>query len=359
MRVIVTGGAGFIGSTVCRYFIDTTSWSVVNLDKLTYAANPDSLHCIAGNQRYKFIRGDIADALAVRRLFDDVRPHALINLAAESHVDRSIDSAEEFIHTNINGTYTLLEEARRYIGTLQGEERQAFRFLQVSTDEVFGSLGDSGRFCEASPYNPSSPYAASKAASDHLVRSWGRTYDLPVLIAHCSNNYGPYQFPEKLIPLMILRALAGQTLPVYGAGDNVRDWLYVEDTATALKAVLEEAAPGATYLVGGSSERRNLDVATEICDVIDELVGLDRSGPRRQLIRFVEDRPGHDSRYASNTTKMRTDLNWKPRTSFNDGLRQTVNWYLKNENWWRSLMTRNDTLSRQGLGHNQIPQPAT
>ena len=286
--ILVTGGAGFIGSAVCRYLIGATSWSVVNLDKLTYAANLDSLRSIAGNERYRFVRGDIADARMVRALFEEVRPDAVINLAAESHVDRSIDAAADFIHTNVNGTFVLLEEARRYCDSLPAKRRQAFRFHHVSTDEVFGALGETGRFSESSPYNPSSPYAASKAASDHLVRAWGRTYGLPVLITNCSNNYGPYQFPEKLVPLMILRALKGQTLPVYGAGDNVRDWLHVEDHAAALVTVLTKAEPGSTYNIGCSCERRNIDIVEAICDLVDEIAGPLASGPRRRLITFVD-----------------------------------------------------------------------
>ena len=349
MRVIVTGGAGFIGSAVCRYLIGATSWSVVNLDKLTYAANLDLLGSIAGNERYRFVHGDIADARVVHALFGEVGPDAVINLAAELHVDRSIDAAADFIHTNINGTFVLLEETRRYYDSLPAERCQAFRFHHLSTDEVFGALDETGRFSESSPYNPSSPYAASKAASDHLVRAWGRTYGLPVLITNCSNNYGPYQFPEKLIPLMILRALQGQALPVYGTGDNVRDWLHVEDCATALVTVLTRAEPGSTYNIGCSAERRNIEIVEAICDLVDELAGPLPSGPRRGLIAFVEDRPGHDKRYAIDASRIRENLGWRPVHDLASGLRQTVQWYLDNESWWRPVVERNSALGRLGL----------
>jgi dTDP-glucose 4,6-dehydratase len=348
MQVIVTGGAGFIGSALCRYLISTTSWSVIILDKFTYAANLNSLASIADSDRCRIVKGDIADARIVRKLFKEVRPDAVINLAAESHVDRSIDAAADFIHTNIYGTFVLLEEARRYCDCFPAT-RRTFRFHHVSTDEVFGALGDTGRFSEISPYNPSSPYAASKAASDHLVRSWGRTYGLPVLITNCSNNYGPYQFPEKLIPLMILRALQGQALPVYGVGDNVRDWLHVEDHAAALVTVLTKAEPGSTYNIGCSAERRNIEIVEAICDLVDELGGPLPSGPRRRQITFVEDRPGHDKRYAIDSARIRENLGWQPAYNLASGLRQTVRWYLDNENWWRPLIARDDTLARRGL----------
>jgi dTDP-glucose 4,6-dehydratase len=348
MRVIVTGGAGFIGSAVCRYFIGSTSWSVINFDKLTYAANLASLGSIAATPRYSFVQGDIADPNTVRKLFDDVQPDAVLHLAAESHVDRSIDSAAEFINTNINGTFVLLEEARRYWDVLSIKRREAFRFHHVSTDEVFGDLGPIGRFVETTPYNPSSPYAASKAASDHLVRAWGRTYGLPILVTNCTNNYGPYQFPEKLVPLIILRALKGEMLPVYGKGDNVRDWLHVEDHACALVTVLERAEPGSTHNISCGSENRNIDVVEQICALIDELAGPLTAGPRRGLIRFVEDRPGHDRRYAMDASKLRKCLDWEPVYDFASGLRNTVQWYLENEDWWRPLLNRNDMLGRLG-----------
>ena len=349
MRVMVTGGAGFIGSAVCRHLISSTDWSVVNLDKLTYAANLASLAGIAGNPRYRFIRADIADRDAMRALFDEERPDAVLNLAAESHVDRSIDSAGDFIHTNINGTFVLLEEARRHCDRLSPQKRAAFRFHHISTDEVFGELGPNGKFTETTPYDPSSPYSASKAASDHLVRAWGRTYGLPVLLTNCSNNYGPYQFPEKLVPLMILRALKGETLPVYGAGDNVRDWLHVEDHAAALLTVLKHAEPGTTYNIGCSAERRNIDMVEAICDLVDDLAGPLASGPRRGLISFVADRPGHDKRYAIDASKVTAKLGWKPTYDLASGLRQTVRWYLDNGTWWRPLLDGGNVLERAGL----------
>lgn len=349
MRVIVTGGAGFIGSAVCRHLIGSTDWSVVNLDKLTYAANLASLASIADNLRYRFVHGDIADSHSVRKLFEEVQPDAVLNLAAESHVDRSIDAAADFINTNITGTFTLLEAARRYRDALPSERREVFRFHHVSTDEVFGDLGATGLFVETTPYNPSSPYSASKAASDHLVRAWGRTYGLPVLITNCSNNYGPYQFPEKLIPLMILRALKGEMLPVYGNGSNVRNWLHVEDHARALVIVLEKAEPGSTYNVGGASDHRNIDVVEKICDLVDQLAGALSSGPRRGLIKFVEDRFGHDQRYAMDASKLRERLGWRPAYDFTSGLRSTVRWYLDNEAWWRPLLNTSDALGRLGF----------
>jgi dTDP-glucose 4,6-dehydratase len=349
MKVIVTGGAGFIGSAVCRYLIRFTDWSVVNLDKLTYAANIESLASIAASPRYSFVKADIADRETVRALFERVRPDAVLNLAAESHVDRSIDSAGDFIHTNILGTFVLLEEARRFFELLTPNRRKTFRFHHISTDEVFGELGPTGKFVETTPYDPSSPYSASKAASDHLVRAWGRTYGLPVLLTNCSNNYGPYQFPEKLVPLMILRALRGDTLPVYGVGDNVRDWLHVEDHAAALLTVLNNAEPGTTYNIGCCAERRNIDMVEAICDLVDELAGPLASGLRRGLIRFVTDRPGHDKRYAIDAEKLTTRLGWKPVYDLDSGLRQTVRWYLDNEAWWSSVVNQKKALGRTGL----------
>jgi dTDP-glucose 4,6-dehydratase len=295
------------------------------------------------------VQGDIADAALMRALLAEVRPDAVLNLAAETHVDRSIDAAADFIRTNIDGTFVLLEEARRYCDGLTPERRAAFRLLHVSTDEVFGTLGPTGSFSETTPYDPSSPYAASKAASDHLVRAWGRTYGLPVLITNCSNNYGPYQFPEKLVPLMILRALKGEPLPVYGKGLNIRDWLYVEDHAEALIAVLTRAEPGSTYNIGAACERRNIDMVEAVCDLVDELAGPHASGKRRALITFVEDRPGHDARYAIDATRARKELGWQPTHDLASGLRRTVQWYLDNEDWWRPLIGRGDALGRRGL----------
>jgi dTDP-glucose 4,6-dehydratase len=348
VRLIVTGGAGFIGSAVCRYVIANTDWLAVNVDKLTYAANLYSLKELAQNSRYRLVEIDIADRDAVRSVFTEFQPDAILNLAAESHVDRSIDAADSFIRTNINGTFVLLEETRRYWELLPETRAQAFRFHHVSTDEVFGALGPDGIFTEESAYNPSSPYAASKAASDHLVRAWGKTYGLPVLLTNCSNNYGPYQFPEKLIPLMVLRALHGQTLPVYGNGENVRDWLYVEDHVQALLTVLERGQLGETYNIGGSAERRNIDMVCQICDLVDETAPPLASGPRRGLIRFVDDRPGHDLRYAIDASRLRRELHWQPAHDLAGGLRKTVRWYLDNESWWRPLLDESDALGRKG-----------
>jgi dTDP-glucose 4,6-dehydratase len=350
MKVIVTGGAGFIGSAVCRYLVGKTAWSVVNLDKLTYAANLNSLSSVADNPRYCLVQGDIADRLLVRALLDETKPDAILNLAAESHVDRSIDAAADFIQTNIVGTFVLLEEVRRYWCACPPKRQSAFRFHHVSTDEVYGDLGATGGlFTESTPYRPSSPYSASKAASDHLVRAWGHTYDLPVLITNCSNNYGPYQYPEKLIPLVILRALRGESLPVYGTGDNIRDWLHVDDHARALITVLENATPGSTFNIGCASERRNIEIVEEICDLVDELAGPLPSGQRRDLITFVKDRPGHDKRYAIDASALRDNLGWRPVYDLATGLRSTVQWYLSNEAWWSPLVETSGALSRVGL----------
>jgi dTDP-glucose 4,6-dehydratase len=356
MRVLVTGGAGFIGSAVCRHLIQCTNWAVLNLDKLTYAADLTSLASIAHNPRYRFVRGDIADQPTVRKVFDEFQPDLVLHLAAETHVDRSIDAAADFINTNIAGTFILLQEARRHWDLLTPERRATFRFSHVSTDEVFGDLGPTGLFVETTPYRPSSPYAASKAASDHLVRAWGRTYGLPILITNCSNNYGPYQFPEMLIPLMILRALMGQRLPVYGKGDNVRDWLHVEDHARALMSILAKGELGSTYNVGCFCERRNIDVVEQICDLVDELAGELDSGPRRGLIEFVEDRPGHDKRYAMDASKLRLTCGWQPVYDFNSGLRSTVQWYLDNKLWWGPLVNRHGALTRLGLSRQGSAQ---
>lgn len=358
MRVLVTGGAGFIGSAVCRYLIEATNWSVLNLDKLSYAANLASLASIEADPRYRFVKGDITDQATVREAFAQFGPDAVLHLAAETHVDRSIDTSAAFINTNIIGTFVLLEESRRYWGTLAPESRAHFRFHHVSTDEVFGDLGPTGFFTEKTPYHPSSPYAASKAGSDHLVRAWGRTYGLPTLITNCSNNYGPYQFPEKLIPLMILRALKGQSLPVYGRGDNVRDWLYVEDHAHALVTVLQRGEPASTYNIGCASERRNIEIVEQICDLVDEQAGPLASGPRHKLIQFVADRPGHDRRYAMDGTKLRTQLGWHPVHDLDSGLRSTVQWYLNNEAWWRPLIDEHDALGRLGLSLKNGAQDA-
>ena len=348
--VLVTGGAGFIGSAVVRHLLENTSHAVVNLDALTYAANPDSLTAVAEDPRYQFERVDIRDRENVRRVFQTHRPDAVLHLAAESHVDRSIDAPGEFIQTNVVGTFILLDEALRHWHALPASRRPAFRFVHVSTDEVFGSLGSDGRFDESTPYDPSSPYSASKAGSDHLVRSWHRTFGVPALVTNCSNNYGPRQFPEKLIPHMILNALEEKELPVYGQGDQVRDWLHVEDHAAALVRVLEEGVPGRTYLIGGHAERRNLDVVERVCDLVDELAGPTRAGGRRRLIRFVEDRPGHDHRYAIDPSRIERELGWRPSYEFESGLRATVSWYLENEQWWSRVRSGAYRGQRLGLG---------
>ena len=347
MRILVTGGAGFIGSAVCRHLIQETNAEVVNVDKLTYAGNPNSLKMIDGDPRYRFVKADICDETGIAGLFAETVPDAVINLAAESHVDRSITGSRSFIETNIIGTYTLLEAARRYWSGLSDEAKGSFRFLHVSTDEVYGSLGADGFFTELTPYDPSSPYSASKAASDHLAMAWYRTYDLPVIISNCSNNYGPYHFPEKLIPLMILNALEGRPLPVYGKGTNVRDWLYVEDHARALYLILTKGRPGETYNVGGRNERTNLDVVQTICLILDEIRPEER--PHHRLVNFVPDRPGHDHRYAIDATKLENELGWKAQETFASGIRKTVHWYLENEWWWGPLRKKVYGGERMGL----------
>lgn len=347
---LITGGAGFIGSAVVRKLVSASDTTVVNVDKLTYAANLDSLAEVETCSRYHFEQVDVADAPAVRRLFEQYEPDAVLHLAAESHVDRSIDAPRDFIQTNIVGTYTLLAEARRYWAALPPNRASRFRFIHVSTDEVFGSLGASGMFTERSPYDPSSPYAASKAAADHLARAWHRTYGLPVIVTNSSNNYGPYQFPEKLIPLTILNALNRAPVAVYGRGENVRDWLYVDDHADALLTVLDRGVPGETYLVSGRSERRNIDVVLAICDIIDELRPEPGQPPRRTLVRFVADRPGHDLRYAVDPTKLENALGWTPRESFDSGLRRTVQWYLEHTRWWERIRSGVYRGERLGLG---------
>ena len=347
MRILVTGGAGFIGSAVCRHLIQETNAEVVNVDKLTYAGNPNSLKMIDGDPRYRFVKADICDETGIAGLFAETVPDAVINLAAESHVDRSITGSRSFIDTNIIGTYTLLEAARRYWSGLSDEAKGSFRFLHVSTDEVYGSLGADGFFTESTPYDPSSPYSASKAASDHLAMAWHRTYDLPVIISNCSNNYGPYHFPEKLIPLMILNALEGRPLPVYGKGTNVRDWLYVEDHARALYLILTKGRPGETYNVGGRNERTNLDVVQTIRLILDEIRPEER--PHHRLVNFVPDRPGHDHRYAIDATKLENELGWKAQETFASGIRKTVHWYLENEWWWGPLRKKAYRGERIGL----------
>lgn len=346
--IFVTGGAGFIGSAVVRHLLRDSGARVVNIDKLTYAANPNSIPDAHTNPNYSFESTDICEGPALRKLFDRYRPDAVMNLAAESHVDRSIDGPAEFIQTNVVGTFTLLQEALRYWKRLSPEARREFRFLHVSTDEVFGSLGADGFFTEESPYAPNSPYSASKAASDHLVRSWHETYELPTLITNCSNNYGPYHFPEKLIPHIIIKALAGEPLPVYGDGQNIRDWLYVEDHAEALTLVLKRGDIGETYNVGGRNERTNLAVVECICELLDDILPS-AAGLRRQLISFVRDRPGHDRRYAIDASKLERALGWRARETFDSGIEKTVRWYIKNELWWKAILDRGYSAKRVGL----------
>ncbi len=357
MKILVTGGAGFIGSAVIRHLIGDGETAVVNVDKLTYAATPEALEAAAESPRYAFARIDICDGPALRGVFAEHRPDAVMHLAAESHVDRSIDDAADFIQTNVVGTWRLLETATDYWRELEGAARESFRFHHISTDEVFGALGAEGCFTEETPYRPNSPYSASKAASDHFVRAWHQTHGLPVVTSNCSNNYGLYQFPEKLIPLMIINALSGKPLPVYGKGENVRDWLHVEDHARALVAVLTRGRVGETYNVGGDSEMRNMDVVCMICDLLDELRPRpktgDGGGSRRELITFVTDRPGHDLRYAVDAAKIKRELDWAPQETFATGLRKTVEWYLAHQDWWQGILERRYGGERLGLSKAQ------
>ena len=336
-RILVTGGAGFIGSSVVHQLVGETEAEVCTVDLLTYAGNLASLGKALAAAHHHFRRADICDAAAMRAAFEEFRPDAVMHLAAESHVDRSIDGPAEFVRTNLIGTFTLLEAATSFWRALPDEAREAFRFHHVSTDEVFGSLGPAGAFSEATAYDPRSPYSATKAGSDHLVRAWHHTHGLPVVLTNCSNNYGPYHFPEKLIPLTILKALAGEPLPVYGDGSNVRDWLYVEDHARALRLVVDQGAVGETYCIGGNSERSNLQVVEAICAELDHLRPRPDGRAHREQITFVTDRPGHDFRYAIDAGKLRRELGWEPRESFETGLAATVRWYLDNEGWWRAV----------------------
>ena len=339
-RVLVTGGAGFIGSAVVRHLIDETDALVLNVDKLTYAGNLDSLATVSHSPNYRFTQSDICDRAEIARLFDEFRPTHVMHLAAESHVDRSIDGPSAFIETNIIGTYTLLEVARHYVDQLPDKARQDFRFHHISTDEVYGDLhGVDDLFTEETPYQPSSPYSASKASSDHLVRSWHRTYGLPVIVTNCSNNYGPYHFPEKLIPLAILNAIEGKPIPVYGRGDQIRDWLYVEDHARALVKVVFEGTIGETYNIGGHNEKTNLHVVETLCDLLDQRIQDKPQGMTsfRELITFVTDRPGHDKRYAIDASKIEATLGWTPVETFETGLAKTVDWFLANESWWQRV----------------------
>ena len=347
-RAIVTGAAGFIGSALARHLVRDAGWTVLVVDKLTYAGNMASLKEVSDSPRFSFLQADICDAAAMDRAFAEFRPNTIFHLAAESHVDRSIDGPGEFIRTNVVGTATLLQSALAYWRGLEDDEKATFRFQHISTDEVYGSLGETGFFTEKTPYSPHSPYSASKASSDHLVRAWHDTYGLPTLITNCSNNYGPYHFPEKLIPLIILNALDGKPLPVYGAGANVRDWLYVDDHVSALCLVNEKGTPGETYNVGGHNERTNLEVVRTVCRVLDELKPAAK--PYESLIKFVSDRPGHDLRYAIDPAKLMTELGWKPKENFDTGIRKTVQWYLDNEWWWGPIRAGKYAGERLGAG---------
>ena len=347
MKILITGGAGFIGSNFVHYQIENGN-TVLNFDKLTYAGCIESLKLIENHSNYSFYQGDIVNGDTFNKVITKFCPDAIVNFAAESHVDRSIEGPADFIHTNINGTYTILESALKYYRDLNELKKTEFRFLHISTDEVFGALNESGYFTEETAYNPSSPYSASKAVSDHLVMAWHKTFGLPILLTNCSNNYGPYQFPEKLIPLMILNAIYNKPLPVYGQGDNVRDWLYVNDHCEAIDAVLTSGKVGNTYIIGGNAEKTNLEVVQSICNLLDEILPK-TSGNYHDLIKFVKDRPGHDFRYAIDFTKIKNELGWKPKVDFNTGILETIKWYLENEDWWSNIQNNKYNQERLGL----------
>ena len=358
-KVLITGGAGFIGSAVVRQFINETDITVINVDALTYAGNLESLESVTDHPRYFFEHANICDKAAMERIFQEYKPDAVMHLAAESHVDRSIDGPAEFIETNIVGTYTLLEVAKQYWQECRkssASDEKPFIFHHISTDEVYGSLGEEGLFTEASPYQPSSPYSASKASSDHLVRAWHHTYGLPIVITNCSNNYGPYQFPEKLIPLVILNAKEGKPIPIYGEGDNVRDWLYVDDHAHALRRVLKRGQAGETYNIGGHNEKTNLEVVHGICKMLDELLPASEFLPHVNLITFVDDRPGHDQRYAIDASKIDNELGWKPDETFASGLKKTVRWYLESQEWCLHVQDGSYAGERLGIDKSSLPK---
>jgi dTDP-glucose 4,6-dehydratase len=352
MRILVTGGAGFIGSALVRHLIAGTEHEVLVFDKLTYSGVLSSLQPVSFSNRYAFVEADICDAEAVAGALAEFKPDVVAHLAAESHVDRSIDGPQAFVQTNLVGTFVMLNETLRYWRRLPEYGKAAFRFHHISTDEVFGSLGDEGRFTESTPYDPRSPYSASKAGSDHLVRAWGHTYGLPVLITNCSNNYGPYHFPEKLIPLIIIRALNGESLPVYGDGMNVRDWLFVDDHVRALQMVFERGEPGETYNIGGDAERTNIDVVHTICGILDQLRPRADGRPYASQISYVTDRPGHDHRYAIDPSKIGNALGWTPSVTFETGIERTVRWYLDNQGWWQEILDRAYKTERLGVAAN-------